>query len=92
MKMSNLHRTSKERDEDEESDSSEDEEFEEEEDKKPHMDCALIKHQGCVNRIRCTNFNNNIFAASWSELGRVNIFKLNEQLQVKHTFYLYIHG
>lgn len=51
MKMSNLHRTSKERDEDEESDSS-DEEQEEEEDaeKKPHMQCALIKHNGCVNR------------------------------------------
>lgn len=83
MRMSNLHRTSKERDEDEESNSSDEEEDEEEvetEEKKPKMDCALIKHNGCVNRIRATQFNNNTLAASWSELGRVNIFNLNAQL------------
>lgn len=82
MKMSNLHRTSKEKDEDEESDSSDDEDEEpEEEAKKPKMECALIKHQGCVNRIRSTRMENNVFAASWSELGRVNIWNLNEQIQ-----------
>lgn len=65
MKMSNLHRTSKERDEDEESDSSDDDEDEEpeEEAKKPKMECALIKHQGCVNRIRSTRMENNVLAA-----------------------------
>lgn len=82
MKMSNLHRTSKEKDSDMESDlSDEDSDVEEDDEKKPKMACALIKHQGCVNRVRCTRFNNTTFAASWSELGRVNIYNLNEQLQ-----------
>lgn len=84
MRMSNLHRTSKEKEEDEESDDDEDEEEAEEdeaEEKKPRMDCALIKHHGCVNRIRATRFNNTHLAATWSELGRVNIFNLNAQLQ-----------
>ncbi|XP_058456193.1 glutamate-rich WD repeat-containing protein 1 [Malaya genurostris] len=80
MKMFNLHRTSKERDEDEETDS--DEESDDEEDKRPHMNCALIKHPGCVNRIRSTTFNNSHYVATWSEMGRVNIYNINEQLTV----------
>ena len=53
MKMSNLHKTMKEqKEEEEDSDESEEEEEEEDEDKKPEMETALIKHTGCVNRIR----------------------------------------
>lgn len=50
IKMSNLHRTSKPKsDEDaEESDS----ESDEDEDSKPELETALVKHAGCVNRIR----------------------------------------
>uniref|UniRef100_A0A0K8TRP1 Glutamate-rich WD repeat-containing protein 1 n=1 Tax=Tabanus bromius TaxID=304241 RepID=A0A0K8TRP1_TABBR len=82
MKMSNLHRTSKEKDEDEETDSSEDEDEEDEaEDKKPQLSCALVRHQGCVNRIRSAKIGNSSFAASWSELGRVNIWCLDAQLE-----------
>lgn len=82
MRMSNLHRTSKEKDEDEASDMSDDEDvLEETDEKKPHMDCALIKHNGCINRIRATRFNNSTIAATWSELGRVNVWDLNKQLQ-----------
>lgn len=79
MKMSNLHRTSKEREDDEESDSSEEEE--EDDEKKPRMNCALVRHQGCVNRIRATRIGNENFAASWSELGRVNIWKLDDMIE-----------
>ncbi|XP_055625539.1 glutamate-rich WD repeat-containing protein 1 [Toxorhynchites rutilus septentrionalis] len=78
MKMSNLHRTSKERDDEEESDS--DEEDEDEEDKRPQMNCAMIKHAGCVNRIRATTFNNTHYVATWSEMGRVNIYNISDQL------------
>lgn len=53
--MSNMHKTQKnvEKDDDdddeEESDSDDDDE---DGTKTPHLECARIKHQGCVNRIR----------------------------------------
>lgn len=83
MKMSNLHRTSKERkDDDDDSDSDEElsDDEDEHEDKRPQMNCALIKHAGCVNRIRATTFNNKHFVATWSEMGRVNIYNIDDQL------------
>lgn len=81
MKMSDLHRTSKEEDDEEsESESDDDEESESTKRKQPQMDCALIKHAGCVNRIRATTVANNVLAATWSELGRVNIWNISDQL------------
>lgn len=85
MKMSNLHRTSKdkkEEDSDLESDLSDDESDEElTEEKKPKMSCALINHVGCVNRIRATEVNNQTFAGTWSETGKVFIFSVTDQLK-----------
>ncbi len=82
MKMSNLHRTTKERDSDLESDAesieSDDEETEE---KKPKMACALINHIGSVNRIRATEVGEANFAATWSETGKVFVFNISEQLK-----------
>ncbi|XP_026480379.1 glutamate-rich WD repeat-containing protein 1 isoform X2 [Ctenocephalides felis] len=79
MKLHNLHRTSKKEnddDDDEESDESDNEEAE-----TPKMDFATIKHQGCVNRIRTTAVSEGtVLAATWSELGRVNIWDLTKQL------------
>lgn len=49
MKLSNLHKTSKEEEEDDDDD---DEDSDDEVSKNPKMTGALIKHQGCVNRIR----------------------------------------
>lgn len=80
MKMSNLHRTSKKRDEDDDTDSDDSEE-EDEEDERPEMNCALIKHAGCVNRIRSTTFNNTRYVATWSEMGRIHIYNINDQLE-----------
>ena len=65
MKMHNLHRTSKERPQDKDSDlesDSEDESDDEADDvsKKPKMTCALIRHVGCVNRIRSTKINDKV--------------------------------
>lgn len=83
MKMSNLHKTQEgaeeEADEDEELDDDEDD-IDKEELKKPQMSCALIKHQGCVNRVRCRRLGSSVYAASWSELGRVNMWNLSKQL------------
>ncbi|KAH8234322.1 hypothetical protein KR038_007686 [Drosophila bunnanda] len=82
MKMDNMHKTQDDGDDD-------DEELEDDQDdvvdrddlKKPQMTCALIKHQGCVNRVRARRLGNTVFAASWSELGRVNIWNLTQPLQ-----------
>lgn len=84
MKMSNLHRTSKEKEDDSdlESDLSDDEsDNEQPEEKKPKMSCALINHIGCVNRVRSTTINDQTFAGTWSETGKVFIFNITEQLK-----------
>lgn len=82
MKMSNLHKTLKDRDSDLESDIESDSDDEEEaEEKKPKMACALINHVGCVNRIRSTHIGEQTFAASWSETGKVFIYDVTEQLK-----------
>ncbi|XP_011862638.1 PREDICTED: glutamate-rich WD repeat-containing protein 1 [Vollenhovia emeryi] len=77
MKMSNLH-GSEQRSEDSDSESSDSED--ESDERKPVMSVAPIRHHGCINRLRCTKLNGAMLAASWSELGRVNIWNLQEQL------------
>ncbi|RVE54099.1 hypothetical protein evm_001222 [Chilo suppressalis] len=82
IKMSNLHPTSKSADNDSDSGNDDDDDEDEEDlDKKPEMTFSFIKHQGCVNRIRTTNYKNSVLAASWSELGRVDIWNITQQLQ-----------
>ncbi|XP_001361341.2 glutamate-rich WD repeat-containing protein 1 [Drosophila pseudoobscura] len=83
MKMSNLHRTQDDEaeDDDEVLENDQDDVPDKEELKKPQMTCALIKHQGCVNRVRARRLGNTVYAASWSELGRVNIWNLTQPLQ-----------
>ncbi|XP_011505507.1 PREDICTED: glutamate-rich WD repeat-containing protein 1 [Ceratosolen solmsi marchali] len=85
IKMSNLHGTKiKDNSEDESSDSEEEDEI-----KSPAMSVASIKHQGCVNRVRCTQIGSTVLAASWSELGRVTLWDLKEQLKaVESSAYL----
>ncbi|CAG4950593.1 unnamed protein product [Colias eurytheme] len=81
FKMSNLHQTSKPENEEESESEDDDDDDDEDEEKKPEMTFAIIKHQGCVNRIRTTNFKNSVLAASWSELGRVDVWNITQQLQ-----------
>ncbi|XP_069701491.1 glutamate-rich WD repeat-containing protein 1 [Periplaneta americana] len=80
MKMSNMHKTQKNESESEDDEDSEEEDTEDES-KTPAMECARIKHQGCVNRIRAVTHNGITLAATWSELGRVHIWNLTEPLQ-----------
>ncbi|XP_023209757.1 glutamate-rich WD repeat-containing protein 1-like [Centruroides sculpturatus] len=78
MKMSNLHRIKiKKNTLEDESDSESDEECE---DDKPELECAMIPHQGCVNRIRVTSIGETPIAASWSETGKVFIWNLSHPL------------
>ncbi|XP_060521071.1 glutamate-rich WD repeat-containing protein 1 [Cylas formicarius] len=79
MKLSNLHKTSGNEDEDNSDDDKSDDD--EDEENNPKMSGALVKHHGCVNRIRSNIVNNVVLAASWSELGKVNIWSLMPQLQ-----------
>lgn len=78
MKLSNLLKTNDEDDDDDD----DDEESDEDDSKTPQMTSAMIKHLGCVNRIRATTCNGTALAATWSELGRVNIWNLSQQLEV----------
>lgn len=48
--MSNMHKIQK--NEHDEDDSDDDDDEDEDESKIAHLECARIKHQGCVNRIR----------------------------------------
>lgn len=80
--MSNLHRTSREKSDsdDEDSELSDEEDDDDNNSKKPEMTCALIKHQGCVNRIRAKSIEGKHLVAAWSELGRVGIWQIDDQL------------
>jgi ribosome assembly protein RRB1 len=49
--MSNMHKTQKAKEEKEDDEDSDDDD-DDDESKTPHLECARIKHQGCVNRIR----------------------------------------
>jgi len=51
--MSSMYKTQKNAEKDDDEDESDsDDDDEEAETKTPHLECARIKHQGCVNRIR----------------------------------------
>lgn len=80
MKMSNLHKVKhKPEDEDEpESDDDDDDSCNDEdsEETKPCLMAAMIKHLGCVNRIKAKFINRHPFAATWSEIGKVHIWDL----------------
>lgn len=78
MKMSNISKTFKEYSDEELSDSEDESCIS----NLPQMSCALIRHQGCVNRVRSNKIGNHILCATWSELGKVSIWNLNDQLQV----------
>ncbi|KAH8372756.1 hypothetical protein KR009_004455 [Drosophila setifemur] len=88
MKMSNLHKTQEDDDEDVELEDDQDDVADREELKKPQMTCALIKHQGCVNRVRARRLGSKVYAASWSELGRVNVWDLSQSLQAVEDAHL----
>ncbi|XP_043254975.1 glutamate-rich WD repeat-containing protein 1 isoform X2 [Colletes gigas] len=78
MKMKNLHGTK-----DDSEDESDDDDLDSEgNESTPVMTVAPIKHQGCVNRVKYTKIDETPLAASWSELGRVHIWNLEEQLRV----------
>ena len=57
--------------------------------KQPVLTAAMVRHNGCINRVRSYNFGNEtVLAANWSERGAVHIWNLAEQLKAtndKHS-------
>ncbi|XP_076236603.1 WD repeat-containing protein 1 l(2)09851 isoform X2 [Calliopsis andreniformis] len=82
MKMTNLHNVKDDDSEDESDDDDDDDDSDSEDSKTPVMSVAPIRHQGCVNRVRYAKIGETPLAASWSELGNVHIWNLEEQLKV----------
>lgn len=80
IKLSNMHQTKSqkddENDDDEESDSDSDDE-----DSKPILECATVRHPGSVNRVKVTKFSEKTIASSWSELGKIFIWDLSHPLK-----------
>lgn len=76
MKMTNLNGTNDDSDVESLDDSDDDNNSTD-----PVLTVASIRHQGCINRVRCTKIGETTLSASWSELGRVNIWNLDEQLK-----------
>ncbi|KAE8737859.1 hypothetical protein FOCC_FOCC016671 [Frankliniella occidentalis] len=80
IKMSNLVKTQRES-KDDDDDASESEDEETTEGSKPIMHYSILKHLGCVNRVRSIEINGTVLAASWSELARVSIWNLNQSIR-----------
>ncbi|BFZ17528.1 hypothetical protein BsWGS_20567 [Bradybaena similaris] len=91
MKMCNLHKTQKEEktEDDSESDSSDDEDDDEEahgpESKNSVLHQTMIKHNGCVNKIKATTISDHVVSASWSEHGIVYIYDVTAHFAVLDT-------
>ncbi|CAB3382167.1 Hypothetical predicted protein [Cloeon dipterum] len=86
IKMSNIKKTLKDekKEESEDSDSDSDSDEEEEEGKSsdlPRLDCVMMPHKGCINRVRSAMFGDKVVAATWSELGQVHIWDVTGQLR-----------
>ncbi|KZS12453.1 glutamate-rich WD repeat-containing protein 1 [Daphnia magna] len=75
MKMSNMQKTQPE------SDSEDSDEEDEETTMKPDLECAIIHHQGSVNRVRMCVVGDKPLAASWSETGKVYLWDLTHPLK-----------
>jgi len=80
MKMSEMHRTRKDRDENESSDSDEDSDEDDDLDDDAVADQKSIKHPGAVNRVRSMPQSPQI-VASWSDTGNVFIWDINAHLR-----------
>ncbi|GAB6020263.1 Glutamate-rich WD repeat-containing protein 1 [Chamberlinius hualienensis] len=78
MKMKNMHKVKIEKKED--SDDDDDDDEEEDESNKPDLMAALIKHEGCVNRLRVKELSNRTLASTWSEHGKVHIWDISSAL------------
>ncbi|XP_059475367.1 glutamate-rich WD repeat-containing protein 1 [Neocloeon triangulifer] len=83
IKMSNLRKTLKEEkkeksdDDDEDSDS----DSEAEADELPRLDCTMMPHKGCINRVRSAWLGDKVVAATWSELGQVHVWDMTGSLR-----------
>ena len=74
LKMSQLHKTQHDSDDEADSDS-------DEEDGDAVLEHRAVQHNGAVNRVRCQSQSPNI-VATWSETGSVNVFDVSKQLAV----------
>ena len=78
LRMSNLNRIKHKEDKDKESDEESSDSEDEDEDNAPKLDFVPIDHKGCVNRVRSTSVNGKCLCATWSEIGTVFLWNLNQ--------------
>jgi ribosome assembly protein RRB1 len=74
LKMSQLHKTQHDSDDEADSDS-------DEEDGDAVLEHRAVHHNGAINRVRCQSQAPNV-VATWSETGCVNVFDVSKQLAV----------
>ncbi|KAK0055972.1 glutamate-rich WD repeat-containing protein 1 [Biomphalaria pfeifferi] len=87
MKMANLHKTLKEHyvDDDDEESETDEEDNETGLNMKPQLYQTMIKHNGCVNRVKSTTVDSHVLSASWSENGIVYIYDVTSHLSILNT-------
>ncbi|KAJ1972810.1 Ribosome assembly protein rrb1, partial [Dimargaris cristalligena] len=87
LKMSRLHKTQNDGRGDLDSDQEEDEDADDTNaaDEDPILESQACKHQGGVNRVRATTFQNRCVAATWAETGKVHIWDIESHLQALTT-------
>ncbi|XP_062499873.1 glutamate-rich WD repeat-containing protein 1-like isoform X2 [Corticium candelabrum] len=80
IKMHNLQRTSKERNEDDDDDDAESDSDESIDGEQPEMETVMIEHHRSVNRVRCSAVNGRHLVATWSASSDVYVWDIATQI------------
>lgn len=80
MKMHNLRRTSREKNDEDDDDDAESDSDDSIDGEEPEMETAIIEHNGSVNRVRVSPIEDRYLVASWSANGKVHVWDITRQV------------